>query len=213
MAKTVFILGAGASAHAGAPVMNNFLQVARELRETGKGTPEFDTVFRGVSMLGRTHSKWPLYTARDKNMETAFAAFEMAEMIWQFPGHKPEDVAQLVPAMRKVINTTLDQKTTFPMIEGRINPTNAYYRFAVLIRDLHKSRKASDVKPRHTVAVITFNYDIAAEIAFLATDTYFNYTLQAEPSGDMPFLKLHGSLNWAQCEKCGEIVPWEFHIF
>ena len=59
MAKTVFILGAGASADAGAPLMATFLDRAREeWRDEGtQDAPAFAAVFDGISHLRLVHSK------------------------------------------------------------------------------------------------------------------------------------------------------------
>ncbi len=221
MAKTVFILGAGASAQAGAPVMNDFLKVAQELHQAGKGTPEFDTVFRGVNALVRTHSKWPL-CAENQNIETVFAAFEMAEMLGQFPGHSPEEIKELVPAVRKLINVTLDKKVSYPypeetaMIFGDRNVTNSSYpdaphpypAFVQLVKSLRE--KAT---PRHSVAVITFNYDMAADYAFWQGGIPVDYALEKRGAGEIPLLKLHGSLNWGYCQECRSAAPWHLSDF
>jgi hypothetical protein len=60
MATTVFILGAGASHEGGAPLMAEFLDVARELRVGNEKLPfanSFDIVFNAISALQKVHSK------------------------------------------------------------------------------------------------------------------------------------------------------------
>src|SRR5688500_12425171 len=61
MSRTVFILGAGASMEAGAPVMRTFLDVADALRRGGKlpapRQASFDLVFKGITALSGAHSK------------------------------------------------------------------------------------------------------------------------------------------------------------
>ena len=60
MAKTVFILGAGSSAMAGAPLMATFLDVAHELWQQGKvndSVASFKAVFDGIDQLQQVHSK------------------------------------------------------------------------------------------------------------------------------------------------------------
>ncbi len=79
MADTVFILGAGASKEAGAPLMGEFLDVAHNLWKTeGSTMPAFETVFRGISRLQQVHSKAKLDI---QNVESVFAAFEMAKTL------------------------------------------------------------------------------------------------------------------------------------
>ncbi len=91
MAKTVFILGAGASRHAGAPLMNEFLERAWGLPATsnlGAEAPRhFALVRKGINALQLAHSKGDLDIW---NLEAVFDAFEMAASwvgweIWRHP--------------------------------------------------------------------------------------------------------------------------------
>jgi hypothetical protein len=80
MAKTVFILGAGASHTSGTPLMGNFIDAARRLRPSINNThlaDAFDLVFLGISALQLAHSKSDLDIY---NLESVFAAFEMARL-------------------------------------------------------------------------------------------------------------------------------------
>ena len=60
MADIVFILGAGASKLAGAPLMADFLDVAHDLWKTGRipsDDKNFSIVYKGLSSLQQVHSK------------------------------------------------------------------------------------------------------------------------------------------------------------
>src|SRR5437870_2326703 len=60
MTKTVFILGAGASKKAGAPLMDEFLDVAEgrwKVGAAGKSEESFKSVFKGIAALQDVHSK------------------------------------------------------------------------------------------------------------------------------------------------------------
>jgi hypothetical protein len=59
------------------------------------------------------------------------------------------------------------------------------------------------------VTVITFNYDIGAEVAFELQSLPYDYCVcQPVPSGNLvKFLKLHGSINWGQDLSSNEINP------
>jgi hypothetical protein len=60
MANNVFILGAGASATAGVPLMRDFLDRAHDLwqaNKVGSAKQHFDLVFDAVSVLPQVHSK------------------------------------------------------------------------------------------------------------------------------------------------------------
>src|SRR2546422_542427 len=105
LTKTVFILGAGASQMAGAPLMSEFLDVADHLWKTGAVTKRedcFKSVFKGIAALQDVHSKARLDF---NNIESVFAAFEMASTLNRFPRHKAEDIEKLIHALKVVIVT------------------------------------------------------------------------------------------------------------
>jgi len=80
MARTVFVLGAGASREGGAPLMNDFLDVAEELlhqKRVGNAAEHFELVLRARDSLQAVHSKAILNV---RNLESVFGAFEMAEL-------------------------------------------------------------------------------------------------------------------------------------
>ncbi|MBI3669832.1 MAG: hypothetical protein HY237_08655 [Acidobacteria bacterium] len=117
MSETVFILGAGASKSAGAPLMKNFLDVAYNLRkrpEVGDAAEDFGLVFDGIAELQRAHSK---ATIDLDNVESVFAAFEMARLLGRLGTFAPERIARLRGAMKRVIERTLEASVRFPVSE------------------------------------------------------------------------------------------------
>jgi len=204
--KTVFILGAGASKPAGVPLMADFLSTATTLWRTGQveGVGEsFSAVFRAISALQNVHSKADLDI---HNLEAVFTAFEMAEALGKFPGLDASEIGGLARAMRTVITATIEQTLLLPMGAGpgEPGPPPPYNEFATLIKSLR-----SDASPKHDVAVITFNYDMALDYTFFANRTPIDYGLgEAAAQNALPVLKLHGSLNWGKCENNCGIVPW-----
>lgn len=93
MTNTVFILGAGASRDAGAPLMAGFLDDAYDLwklRRVGKAANAFEKVFAAIADLQSVHSKSKLDL---NNIETVFSALEMARVLGKFPNRTPEAVA------------------------------------------------------------------------------------------------------------------------
>ena len=81
MSDVVFILGAGASKQAGAPLMANFLDVAHNLWKLGKvkdAEESFKKVFEARAALQSVHSKSSLDI---DNIESVFTAFEMANTL------------------------------------------------------------------------------------------------------------------------------------
>src|SRR5206468_1170950 len=80
---------------------------------------------------------------------------------------------------------------------------------AALMRDVFASRQY-----QHEHTFITFNYDLLLDVALARQSRQIDYGL---PGYDDDFvrtdrtvslLKLHGSINWARCHVCGQIVPW-----
>ena len=102
MGPTVIVLGAGASASCGAPVMAQSLDFAETVKKSRtldtKAQAHFDLVFSALEELNRAHTKASLDT---DNVEDVFAALEMAELLnlELFPG-------DLGAAMRTVIART-----------------------------------------------------------------------------------------------------------
>src|SRR3990172_7862318 len=102
MANTVFILGAGASHDAGVPMMNEFLDVSRELLtngSVGEFKDDYETVFKGISKLQLVHSKSQLDI---QNVETVFSAFEMAKTLGKFADYSVDDIDILVSSIRSL---------------------------------------------------------------------------------------------------------------
>lgn len=206
MATTILILGAGASKKAGAPLMADFLDVAHELWKTGQ-VPEheesFRAVFTGIAMLQRVHSKSDLDI---QNLESVFASFEMAQTLKTFGTYNSEEISRLMGAMRVVIVKTIEKTMAYPRSGSTISAPEPYLALAALVKVLRE-----EARPRHSVALMTFNYDLAADYALLLKQIPIDYALGPDSSDggeSIPMLKLHGSINWGWCEECNRIVPW-----
>jgi len=106
VSRTVFIIGAGASAEAGAPLMNDFLDRAENLRRSrdsrfsAEEQKSFDLVFKAINALRAAHSKAELDT---ENLESVFGAFEMARLSGRLGSLTREEVVELNPSMRRLI--------------------------------------------------------------------------------------------------------------
>jgi dimeric dUTPase (all-alpha-NTP-PPase superfamily) len=75
MSNIVFILGAGASKQAGAPLMKDFIDTARDLyssNDVDNKNEDFQKVFTAISELQRVHSKSNLDI---DNIEAVFFSF------------------------------------------------------------------------------------------------------------------------------------------
>lgn len=209
MSEIVFIVGAGASREAGGPLMADFLDTADELRKVDKELQfrsDFDRVFDAISALQFVHSKSELDL---DNIESVFAAFEMGRLINRLPGTPGKDIASLLAAIRRLISKTLEKTITFPVRDGQIHPNPSYDSFARLINSLNNAVR------QNRCSIITLNYDLALDYAlhFHKHPADYCFSKVTRPGFKIPVMKLHGSLNWARCSKCGEIVPWDIDAF
>ncbi len=202
MSKIVFVLGAGASAHCGTPLMNNFLDVARDLleaEEVEEAREDFERVFKAIGNLRETQSKAILDI---HNIETVFSAFEMGKLLGRIPGvEESSKIDELISSIKKVIVYTLEKTTKLRRTE--IIAPEAYYEFAGIIETLIEAGK--------DCSVITFNYDLGLDFSLYARKIVPDYGLSDIPLTArkiVTYLKLHGSLNWGKCSKCGKITPY-----
>jgi hypothetical protein len=203
MSNVVFVLGAGCSKECGAPLMADFLDVASYLHSTGEvrdKAPHFEQVFKAIGKLQAVHSKSQLDL---NNIESIFNAFEIANTIGKLPGFAPEEIPSVISSLKEVIVTTLEQTIKFPYRGSHIDAPPPYKLFTELLQHI-----MNDAAPTHTVSVITFNYDIAIDMALHRARVGLDYGLDSSTSsGVVPLLKLHGSLNWASRSDNGMVIP------
>ena len=197
--KTMYVLGAGASVHTGAPLLRDFLVKARlllESKEENIQRESFQRVFKWIDSL-RPSS---YYVELDlDNLEHVFSLAEMARQL-QLDG-----ADEIVTSLRHVITDTLDA-CQLRTQRGQVLPDSTYFGFVKRLNDLNKNRlqhtgKASDISTRDVV--VTLNYDVMLDHAMMGNSQRPDYGLGLK-SGNEHFLllKLHGSTNWARCKSC-----------
>jgi len=205
MAENVFILGAGASRKAGAPLMKEFLDSAEDLLKKGKigdAKGDFELVFRAFESLKMAAAKAQMDF---ENVESVFAAFEMAKLLGRLDDLGEEDLNRLPSAMRRVIFTTLEERIKLPVSHQHPRAPSPYEEFVELVRK---------IGAESTVSIITFNYDLCLDLALLQKRIEIDYCLDpTDRSGGIKYIKLHGSLNWGRCSSCNKIVPWLLQDF
>ncbi|MBT4482708.1 MAG: hypothetical protein HOC71_03410 [Candidatus Latescibacteria bacterium] len=211
MSDTVFILGAGTSVDAGVPLMGNFLEEAKKMwknKEIKDADEDFDRVFEAYGKLHPIHSKTTINTY---NLEEVISIFEMANMLGSFENYKPRQLKDIIRSFKTVIAKTIENSMKLKVNNGQIMPFSLHKRFADLIRFFE-----NDARPKHSVSVITFNYDIGIDYAFHA-NKYISYSYGLDSKRDnkdnIPLMKLHGSINWGTCSKCKAIVPYYLHTY
>jgi NAD-dependent SIR2 family protein deacetylase len=213
--KTVFILGAGASAEAGAPLMGNFLAKAKQLYDRGV-FGESSARIRDV--LDAAYKDLKPVQAKSSiefwNIEEVFSAIDIGAMLELFGSRDPSTLSELKRSIRVFIYRTLEESIRLPARGLHVAPPEAYAMLARLVLQklrLHARRGRVDV------SFITFNYDACLEFALVRSALGVDYALpEAFIEGDesrhwirVPVLKLHGSINRGTCSKCQAIVPTE----
>jgi len=195
--KTVIILGAGASAHAGAPLMNNFLDQSERLLQRGRvpeHKAEFERVFEALEKLKPAQAK---ATINLDGLEAAYNALEFASLLASDDKDR-EDWSRACDAMAVVISRTLEETVRFPVWQGAVRPTGGYDRLVEVIKNMENPAG---------ISILTFNYDIALEAALIAHGVEYVHGLLSEEQSRVEVLKLHGSIHWAGCSACGVITP------
>ena len=173
--RTVFILGAGASSEAGAPLMRDFLDVADTIRDGLSAGPlrdQFELVFKAIAELQAVFAKSVLNL---DNIESVFAAFEMADLFGRLGTIKEAELHALTSAIKSLIVTTLEERVMFPMDEQkrRVHPPRPYNQFAQIIKRMREV-------PSTVITVMTFNYELALDHAFHFNLMPLNYCLSAK---------------------------------
>jgi len=204
MSEIVFILGAGASRDCGAPLMNDFLDTASRLLSTNEVSgknEDFERVFRAISSLQAVHSKSQLDL---NNIESIFTALEIANILKKLPGFEPEEIPLAIASLKELIVVTLERTIDFPTRGQCIQAPSSYDSFSELLVYLKK-----EAHPSKNPAVITFNYDIALDVAMHRSGLGPVYGFGPSVNSHYPvhLLKLHGSLNWAVRSDSGSVQP------
>ena len=209
MSDVVFILGAGASKRAGAPLMGNFLDVASDLLRLNKvdaKREQFERIFKVIGGLQAVHSKSQLDLT---NIESIFTALELGKIIQKVPGTEVSEIPEAIAALKDVIVSTLEATIHFPTQTDFIRAPSPYEAFGTLVKYL-----LTDAAPRQTVSVLSFNYDICADVALYRAGFGPHYVIEPPPQTlqlSVDLLKLHGSLNWATETGSGRIRPLHIH--
>ncbi len=205
---TVFILGAGASSEAGIPVMRDFLEKSQQLLRSGEAKhakESIETVLKVRALLQGTHSKSRIDL---NNIESVYSLLDMVRILEIPLPDAPPTQDYYARALRKVIATTIEESMIVACSgskENSIIAGKAYCDLVQLIRAINVSNQ------KRLCSILTFNYDIACEIACYHWNMKFDYGLdpRALPSDNVnliPVYKLHGSVNWKQ--RRGSDKPW-----
>jgi hypothetical protein len=184
--------------------MSDFLDIASDLLRSNavqEKRAEFEKVFSAIGALQAVHSKAQLDL---NNIESIFTVLELGRIIQKVPSLSSEQIPEAISALKELIVKTLEVTMAFPTDGRYIGVPKPYEAFGNLLTHLYK-----DAFPNQTAAVISFNYDIAADMAMYRAGLGPDYIID-KPSGHqilVPLLKLHGSLNWATEKESQKIRP------
>jgi hypothetical protein len=186
--------------------MNDFLDKARDLlanhRTQGKEN-EFERVFDALVEMRPVFYK--SYLDLD-NIESVFAAFEMAHLINKLGNLQPEEIELLENSIKTLIVVTLDNSIQYPTPTQQAHPPVPYGAFCGYIA----GKLEQDFGYLSSlVTFITFNYDTALDYSLRFHNIPLKYCLEMETKKEtaIKLIKLHGSLNWRKCPnpQCGKI--------
>ncbi len=201
--KTIYVLGAGASVHSGAPLLRDFLLRSQELHWAPKpfythahlGIRHNDSFERLFKWLGEANLG--LEVLDSDNLEDVFSIIEL--------GYEAsvDGYADLRKAVSRVLFETLAVTINFRLDRnaGYFDPN---YRTLLnhLIQSEEQRRKLVASERFQRDSLITFNYDLLLDLSMAASRMKINYGM-GEPGVDSwNLFKLHGSMNWMFHPEC-----------
>jgi NAD-dependent SIR2 family protein deacetylase len=227
--RNVFILGAGFSKSAGAPLIDEFLDVSRELfddPDSGLDDAEkklFAQVFDFKKRVAQSREKFRIDL---DNIEQLFGLIEMSHRLERKEDVRNAMVYVIAKTLQLAIARTRQRqsvrvsaasgfymgsfpwKDRVPSENPNVRVPDIYTHFALLLSGQYDAPS----KSRSNV-VITFNYDLVLDDALRGIGVEPLYGLLDCSSDDLTVpqgtgvsvLKLHGSTNWAICPQCNKV--------
>jgi NAD-dependent SIR2 family protein deacetylase len=223
--KNVFILGAGFSSEAGAPLMSDFLPRARDLRDdpssalTDAERRTFGNVIGYRFNLNKALAK--VHVDLD-NIEQLFGFLEMDLQLSQAADNNLRiDMTYLIARTLEISTSTPLREQNIRIVTAPVRDTRYSYRFqgnqyaflVGLVAGLWNPAKQERGTSRD--AIITFNYDLVLEREMVPLGLGPQYFLDATTDFPMVFtnsvlhvklLKMHGSTNWILCSRCRDRI-------
>lgn len=199
--KTVYILGAGASAAEGAPVVRNFLRVAYRYFKEENYDADLEIVWEYLEHFYGYCKK----ICSGEDLDRYPGIDEIFNIVDWYLLHNQSfsrrfsrpRLHDLKTALVKLISMTLDR--SLPPHQG-----------------IHHSFVSGVIERENEMpAFISMNYDIVLDKAIrtagrgLEYGFYGRHSDHFESREKVPLYKLHGSLNWSLCPLCGEISEHE----
>jgi len=194
--RVVYVLGAGASFDAGGPLIKDFF--SDESERSARVHSEYFDGDEKYSALKAVYDDWAKIT-QNPNVEGFFKKVEFYDTINK-DFEDPRKGELIKPGTLKRWLEWYIAAYVRNSVARQRNPPQYYQQFA-------GSLKGWGMR----YSVITFNYDLVLERAIIGERRSVDYKLGQigkTYSSGIPFLKLHGSLNWVYCPDCGR---WEIY--
>jgi NAD-dependent SIR2 family protein deacetylase len=189
--RPVILLGAGASAPAGCPLMRGFIDRARDYREMGYfSDSERTDVDAALNLYQELRRGYSITEEDVENVETLLSIADLSKVLQAPP--PPLDQPGLADRLRRFIDAVITKSVNLPTpaspvwYETTIDAPGIYRQ---LIRALSFHRGAA--------TIITLNYDCIIEYVCHCMGLPFTYNRNLADATEI--LKLHGSSNWLQC--------------
>ena len=214
---TVFILGAGASRHAGAPLMKDFLAEAMRVMDglAGKNHDLYETFDNVFVYIAKNDSLEKLLACNFQNIEDLFGLLDLEARVIPASRATRDNLLRLIlETLARTIKAEVPQRLEIACD----NPSDVAHLQSTPLQMLVNvaadrcNEHPPNIRPANTI--ISLNYDTLVEQAMLATGMlqvdYGTLELSDHFTTDrrarLRLLKLHGSMNWRTCRSCGKVA-------
>ena len=205
--KNVFLIGAGASVHEGAPTMASFLDRATELLHTGRLSDDEAVRFKRVLDYRTAHDVAEQRGNLDlTNIEDLFGLVDVHGLLdpAEFGDLRRDMVFLVLRTLEKVINPGDKGSRKIQLVDGDgygLGTTMTSEHFVDLVAGRYRGGSKD--------SIISLNYDLVLEAATDGRFPNLDYGLEDTKNdsdyGGAPklkLLKLHGSASWGICPRC-----------
>jgi len=212
-----YVFGAGASAPYGAPTMGEFLSVAfsgwtlippdqTDFEEDLKIVAGAIDGQYGTNVLAAQQGGDHFSAAA----EVALSKINVEELLALADENRTPDIRQ---ALERVIFKTIERNIHdsgsgeyYKLLMSEILKSGQEACLITFNYDLLLDRALTDAAPRH--ATSTWSYAVSFHAG---VEDFPSYSDSADPT--ISLLKLHGSLNWGQCQKCTSLRLWYYNRY
>lgn len=217
--KNVFLLGAGASMHAGAPVMKDFLQVAEDIAGEGLLSDEETRRLRSVfDFRASVETAEPKAGLDLTNLEDLFGLVDVHCRVNPEDPKARELRRDFIFLILKTLDTKIQEEQSVVSVrtQGGNEPLEFDRKASEHFVDMVARRWSKP--PLDQIArdsIITLNYDLLIDRALKRHGLIADYCLSSVGTSEsedtrVKLLKLHGSGGWALCQKCETVdLFWE----